>query len=287
MDRKDFIKRIAVLPTLGLGLTTLSSVLKEAPDDKKMPVLFVGHGNPMNALQENDFTRGWRQMVKGLKPLAILCISAHWETRGTKITMTPKPKTIHDFGGFPQALFDIEYPAPGAPEIGKNIINQVHSTSVLEDHQWGLDHGTWTVVMKMFPEANVPVLQLSLNYNMSPKMHYELAKELAFLRQKGILIIGSGNIIHNLGLARWNSNTPYDWAIQFDEKVKQLIQEKNHQALIDFSKLGKMANLSIPTTEHYLPMLYILALQEKQDQVAFFNESIDMGSMAMRSFIIG
>ncbi len=251
-----------------------------------MPVLFVGHGNPMNAITENEFTEGWRRMAQHLEPRAILCISAHWETRGTRVTMTPKPRTIHDFGGFPRELYEVSYPAPGAPELASSVIQTVKIRSVQEDHDWGLDHGTWSVLVKMFPGANLPVFQLSLDYGMDLNAHYELAKELSFLRRKGVLIIGSGNIVHNLRMARWDSNEPYDWAVSFDEQVKSFIRERNHQALINGERINREAGLSVPTREHYLPLLYALAQQEENEKVTFFNEQLDMGSISMRSLLI-
>ena len=252
-----------------------------------MPVFFVGHGNPMNAILENDITKGWRAMGKGLKPKAILCISAHWQTRGSRVTMAPKPQTIHDFGGFPKELFEVQYPAPGSPEMAQALIHSVHKTTVEEDHEWGLDHGTWSVLIKMFPEADVPVFQLSLDYNQNAKYHFELAQELSALRKKGVLIVGSGNIIHNLRMANWQSDTPYDWALDFDLKTKELIESGNYSDLVNYTDLGKEARLSIPTDEHYLPMIYALALKEKDETLTFFNESILMGSISMRSFVIG
>lgn len=268
------------------NLKSFAHTLDSLPDGSRMPVLFVGHGNPMNALADNDITHGWRQMAEGLHPKAILCISAHWETAGTRVTMAPKPATIHDFGGFPPELFAIQYPAPGLPELGNEIIGEMKPTTVLEDHEWGLDHGAWSVILHMFPNANIPVLQLSLDRKLPLKAHYELAKQLAFLRERGVLIVSSGNLVHNLRQAKWDSDVPYDWAIEFDEKVKQLILDGNHAELVRADQIGRAAALSIPTREHYLPLLYTLALQDKQEQVTFFNETILMGSMGMRSFMV-
>lgn len=251
-----------------------------------MPVMFVGHGNPMHAISENEFTQGWQRMAEGFSPKAIVCISAHWETRGTRVTMVPKPRTIHDFGGFPPELYAVQYPAPGAPDLGSDIIAGVQGSTVEEDHEWGLDHGTWSVIRHMFPMADVPVIQLSLDRNMAPVAHYELAKELSFLRWKGVLVIGSGNVVHNLRRARWDSSEPYDWAVEFDEQTRKSILDGNHAALIKGGDLGSAASLSIPTPEHFLPLLYVLALQADGDEVRFFNERIDMGSMSMRSLVI-
>lgn len=287
MKRGKFLKLLATTPMVGMSLKTWSKQIEDIDESQKMPALFVGHGNPMNAILENDITRGWREMGKGLKPKAILCISAHWQTKGTMVTMTPKPRTIHDFGGFPKALFDVQYPAPGSPEMAAEVIQEVKKTTVEEDHEWGLDHGTWSVLIKMFPEADVPVFQLSLDYKQGPQYHYELAQELKALRKKGVLIVGSGNIVHNLRMARWDSDEPYDWALNFDQKTKEWIENNDYSTLINYSKIGQEAMLSIPTNEHYLPMLYTLALRDEKEALTFFNESILMGSMSMRSFVIG
>ena len=240
----------------------------------------------MNAVIENEITRGWRQMAEGLQPTAILCISAHWETQGTYVNITSSPETIHDFGGFPKELFDVQYPVVGSPEMANQLIQSVKYTSVMEDHERGLDHGAWSVLIKMFPEANVPVFQMSLNTQMSPREHYQLARELSFLRRKGVLIVGSGNVVHNLRMAKWTSNEPYEWAKEFDEEVKELILGGRHDLLLKSRSMGHHAELSVPTVEHYLPMLYALALQEEDESTSFFNETIDMGSMSMRSFVI-
>lgn len=269
-----------------MGIRPLQEASEKWSESGRMPVLFVGHGNPMNAILENEFTEGWRQMATHLEPKAVLCISAHWETRGTRVTMMPKPRTIHDFGGFPRELYEVEYPAPGAPELASSVIEQVKTRSVQEDHDWGLDHGTWSVLVKMFPQANLPVFQLSLDHGMDLKGHYELAKELSFLRRRGVLIVGSGNIVHNLRMAKWDSNEPYDWAVAFDEQAKSLMLERNHQALITGEGISREAGLSIPTREHYLPLLYSLAQQEGDEGITFFNEKLDMGSISMRSLLI-
>jgi len=285
MKRSDFFKLLLLAP-LTMGLKDLLAFDQMQTTDK-MPVLFVGHGNPMNALLDNEMTQGWKDAGKNLKPKAILAISAHWETRGTKVTMLPKPPTIHDFGGFPRELFEMQYPAPGSPELGKAIINQLKDHTVLEDHEWGLDHGTWSVLVKMFPEADIPVIQLSLNYRLTLTEHYQLATELAFLRRKGVLIIGSGNIVHNLRYAKWDSDIPYDWATSYDEQVKALILKGDHKSLLKGNMLNSEAQLSIPTPDHFVPMIYALALQNNDDKLRFFNEAVMMGSMSMRSFIIG
>ncbi len=257
--------------------------------DEKMPVLFTGHGSPMNGIEDNEFSQRWRSMGNEVpRPAAVLCISAHWFTRGTLVTAMEQPQTIHDFGGFPKALFDVQYPAPGDPLFAKAVVELVQTTSVIPDHDWGLDHGTWSVVRQMFPEAAIPVLQLSIDYTKGPLFHYELAKELAVLRKKGVLIIGSGNMVHNLGVLNWSQpESAYDWAVEMDETFKKLILERNHQPLIQYEQLGPAAKLAIPTPEHYLPLLYTLALQANDDAVSLFNAKRVMGSVSMTSVKIG
>lgn len=252
-----------------------------------MPVLFVGHGNPMNAVEENEFSNTWIEIGKTLPvPRAILCISAHWQTKGTKVTAMEKPKTIHDFYGFPKELFDKQYAAPGSPLFAKETQRLIKRTSVELDYEWGLDHGCWSVLSRLFPAAEIPVYQLSLDYTQPPQYHYKLSKELSELRKKGVLIIGSGNIVHNLGMMQWN-NSVYDWAKEFDEQIKNCIQRGDHQSVIHYEKLGASAKLAVPTNEHYLPLLYSLALQDSKDPLAFFSEKTVMGSVSMRSVKIG
>jgi 4,5-DOPA dioxygenase extradiol len=253
-----------------------------------MPVLFIGHGSPMNGIEDNAFSRTWSAMAKEIPvPKAVLVISAHWFTRGTQITEMDAPPTIHDFGGFPQALYDVQYPAPGDPQLARDTKAMIHSTDVELAHDWGLDHGTWTIVRHMYPEANIPVLQLSIDYTKDGKFHYELAKEIAQLRYKGVLIIGSGNMVHNLRMVAWNRlNDPeygYDWAIQMNDTFKQLITSRDHDPLIHYERLGREAQLAIPTPEHYLPLLYTLGLQEEKDEPTFFNDKAVGGSLTMTS----
>ena len=263
---------------------TIDQLNQTFPDqDETMPVLFVGHGSPMNALEDNEFGRTWGEMGRQLpRPKAILCVSAHWETSGTQVTGMEKPKTIHDFGGFPRALFEMEYPAPGSLDLARLTQETIQSTPVSLDDSWGLDHGTWSILVKMFPQADIPVVQLSLDYTQSPAFHYALGKELARLRRKGVLILGSGNIVHNLRTAVWREGA-FDWALEFDDMMRKLILKGDHHSILQFSHLGKAANLSIPTNEHFLPLLYVLGLQTEQEQPRFFNEKITMGSLAMRS----
>ena len=217
-------------------------------------------------------------------PIAILCISAHWFTRGTYVAVTPQPETIHDFGGFPKALFDTQYPAPGAPELAHFTQHIIQSTQVNEDADWGLDHGTWSILKQMYPEAKIPVFQLSIDYTKAPQFHYDLGKELLELRKKGVLVIGSGNIVHNLGMVNFqNLNTAYDWNIEFDSTIKNYISSGNHQGVIDYQKLGKAAQLAVPSPDHYLPLLYTLGLQQKNEAATFFNEKYMAGSLSMTS----
>lgn len=253
-----------------------------------MPVFFVGHGNPMNAIEENDYTHGWEKLASSIpRPKAILCVSAHWETQGTKVLTVDKPRMIYDMYGFPEKLYQVKYPCDGAPELAKEVIEQVHETKVVEDTTWGLDHGTWSVLVKMYPQADIPCFQLSLDRTRDLKHHYQVAKELAFLRKKGVLIVCSGNIVHNLRYARFGDVQPYDWAIEFDEKVKELILKGDHQSLINYQALGESALLSVNSAEHYIPLLYTLALQNKNDSLSFANEQIAFGSGSMRCVKIG
>ncbi|WP_321518968.1 4,5-DOPA dioxygenase extradiol [uncultured Bacteroides sp.] len=258
---------------------------------EKMPVLFVGHGNPMNAIEENEFVSSWRAIGETIpKPNAVLCISAHWVTRGTHVTAMEKPLTIHDFGGFPHELFEIKYPAPGNPELAKETKSLINKTTVGLDEKWGLDHGCWSVLKHIYPNADVPIVQLSLDYYQSPQYHYELAKELSSLRKKGVLIVGSGNLVHNLRMIAWDKfNEPeyaYDWATEALEKMKKYIIANNHQALIDYKSQGNAFKLAIPTSEHYLPLIYALALKEENEKVSFFNDKTVAGSLAMTSLLI-
>ena len=261
-------------------------------EDIKHPVLFIGHGSPMNGIEDNEFSRTWAKMGQEIvRPKAVLVISAHWLTRGTHITAMGKPKTIHDFGGFPQALFDVQYPAKGSPELAEATSKLVTSTNVGLDHDWGLDHGTWTVVRHMYPDADIPVLQLSIDYGRPPQYHYELAKEIASLRKKGVLIIGSGNMVHNLRMVDWQKlnepNYGFDWAVEMNDVFKQKISDGNHKALIDYENLNKAAKLAIPTPDHYYPLLYNLGLQDNNDSISFFNDRLVGGSLNMTSVKIG
>lgn len=288
MNRSHFIKTLALTTmgaTMSLGALNKLTQSKSTPP---MPVLFVGHGNPMNAIEENPFVASWRNITKLIPtPSAILCISAHWETNGTQVTAMEMPKTIHDFGGFPQALFDVQYPAPGSPELAKTTKELIASTNVGLDRQWGLDHGTWSVLKHFYPQADIPIVQLSLNYKLTPQEHYNLAKEITALRSRGVLIVASGNMVHNLGTIDWrNPNSGYDWALEANSKFIELIEKQDHTSLIDYNKLGKAVQMSIPTPEHFLPLLYILAQQQPNETVEFFNNQTVMGSLSMTSVMI-
>lgn len=275
-----------------MKLNDINKATGSFDNGEKMPVLFIGHGSPMNAIEENVFVTGWHNIRKTLpKPNAILCVSAHWETRGTYVTAMDKPMTIHDFGGFPKALFEVEYPAPGSPFLAEETKSIIKKTLVGLDDKWGLDHGSWSVIKHLYPNADVPVIQLSLDYYQSPQYHYDLAKELASLRKKGVLIIGSGNMVHNLGMVNWGKieepGFGYDWALEANEKMKKYILSNDHKTLIDYKSQGRELNLAIPTPDHFLPLLYSLALKEENEVVNIFNDMAVGGSLTMTSIIIG
>lgn len=275
-----------------MKMNALNKMTQEYNSTERMPVLFLGHGSPMNAIEENEFVQGWREIGKTLpKPNAVLCVSAHWETKGSFVTAMEKPKTIHDFGGFPEELYKVQYPAPGSSELAKRIKDIVKKAEVGLDDKWGLDHGAWSVIKHLYPEADVPVIQLSLDYQRSPGYHYELAKELAPLRNKGVLIIGSGNMVHNLRMVDWKrlneANYSYDWATEASEKIKTSILSDDHKKLINYQSLGKEFNLAIPTPEHYLPLLYALALKLENEMISLFNDKAVGGSLTMTSLKIG
>lgn len=294
MTRKQFLAAAATLPLAGAAvkLKSLNKFIDGLNSSSNMPVLFLGHGSPMNAIEDNEFVQGFKNIGKEIeKPTAILVISAHWETRGTYVTAMEMPSTIHDFGGFPQALFDVQYPAPGSPELAEAVKEIVVSKDVHLDDKWGLDHGSWSVVKHLYPNADVPIIQMSIDYSMPASQHYALAKELAALRKKGVLIIGSGNNVHNLRMVSWKHlNTvgyAFDWAQEANEKMKEYILDGNHQPLIDFDKQGPAFQMAIPTPEHYLPMIYALALQEKNEDLQIFNDAAVAGALTMTSFKIG
>lgn len=252
---------------------------------QRMPVLFIGHGSPMNAIEDNEFTREWSKITEKIgKPKLIICISAHWMTEGTGITAMPKPRIIHDFYGFPKQLYAKQYPADGSPVDAKKIAGMIKTRPVSLDQSWGLDHGTWSVLIKMFPKADIPVIQLSINSYMTEKEHYAMGKELTMLRDSGVLIIGSGNIVHNL--MRMNPDAePYDWAVNFDAFVKKSIENKDYNSIIEYTK-QKSAMLAHPSNEHYIPLLYTAGASDDSRPI-FFNEKIVYGSISMRCIIFG
>ncbi|MEM9340793.1 MAG: 4,5-DOPA dioxygenase extradiol [Bacteroidota bacterium] len=274
-----------------MKLNELNKLTGSFENTPKMPVLFLGHGSPMNAIEENEFVQGFRKVSSEIeRPTAVLCVSAHWETKGTMVTSMSMPRTIHDFGGFPKELFNVQYPAPGSPELARETKELLHPVSVHLDDQWGLDHGAWSVIKHMYPDADVPVIQLSIDYTQGPRFHYELAKSLTKLREKGVLIVGSGNLIHNLRMAAWNrinETFAYDWAEEVKDTMNRYILEGNHNELIHYTKQGRAFELAIPTPEHYLPLLYTLGLQEEKDELTLFNDQPLGGSLSMTSIKLG
>jgi len=260
--------------------------------EQPQPVLFFGHGNPMNALDQNAYTRGWRAMADALprRPRAILAISAHWYVPFTGVTSMQRPRTIHDFGGFPRALFEFQYPAPGDRALAKQVAELLAPLPVvLDDNEWGLDHGTWAVLCHAFPEAGIPVVQLSIDETQPPQHHYDIAKRLAPLRDDNVLIVGSGNVVHNLHAYGWGRHVPepFDWATQFEDEVRDALLKGEHRPLIGYQELGRYAELSAPTPDHYLPLLYVAALQRDGEPVTFPVEGVDGGSISMLSIRIG
>lgn len=268
-------------------MASLSNAFSNLQSTPRMPALFVGHGSPMNAIIDNQYSRSWRQMGEELPvPKAILCVSAHWMTRGaTLVHIGTNPKTIHDFGGFPPELFAQQYNAPGAPDFAQATIDLLEESHAHSDEQWGLDHGAWSVLIQMFPKADIPVYQLSLDLSKGLADHFKLAKELKALREKGVLIIGSGNVVHNLR-ALDMSGRVFDWAEEFDRYMADAIAAKDIGKVLEVGKLGRVAALSHPTIEHFLPILYPLAVMAEDEKVGFFNASIDLGSISMRSFLL-
>ena len=255
----------------------------------RMPVIFFGHGSPMNTLERNQYTEAWRKLgANAPRPKAILAISAHWFTRGTAVTAMARPKTIHDFGGFPQALFEVQYPARGDPALAARVRDLLAPTAVQLDESWGLDHGTWSVLAHAYPDAGIPVVQLSMDGTKPARFHYELGRQLAPLREEGILIVGSGNVVHNLMLMRRGEGVPaFDWARRFNEMVRAALASGKHQALIDYERAGEDARLSVPTPEHYLPLLYIAALQAEGETMDFVVDGYEAGSLGMLTAAAG
>jgi 4,5-DOPA dioxygenase extradiol len=252
-----------------------------------MPVLFIGHGSPMNAIEDSEFSRAWRDVARHIpRPAAILSISAHWQSDGARVTAMKQPRTIHDFSGFPDELNNMSYPASGSPDLARKVRELPGIGPIEPDQDWGLDHGTWAVLCRMYPEADIPVVQLSLDHNRTPDDHYKLGRLLRPLREQGVLILGSGNMVHNLGMMGW-TEMAFDWAARFDLKLKSLIEEREDESLVNYADLGPDARLAIPTNEHYLPMLYALASTSKDEPVRFFAEKVTLGSISMRCFQIG
>jgi 4,5-DOPA dioxygenase extradiol len=289
MKRSDFLKTMGLLSltTFDMKLQDLKNLTDTFSSTDAMPAFFIGHGNPMNAVLDNPFTRSLTEMGKSVqqKPNAILVVSAHWLTRGSYVSINPKPEVIYDFGGFPDELYQVKYPAPGSPEYAAQVKDLL--PEVKEDKDWGLDHGAWTILKHMFPEADIPVFQLSIDFYKPMQYHYELAQKLQSLRKKGVLIIGSGNIVHNLRM--WFSkgdNNPYDWATEFDGFVKDRIEKRDFKSLVEYEKQGAAAKLSVPTVDHYVPMLYSLALAGDKEEIKFTYEEV-FSAASMRCFRIG
>jgi 4,5-DOPA dioxygenase extradiol len=294
LKRSTFLKSLglAALPFSMNSLHELAGFADALSPTDLMPVLFLGHGSPMNAIEENSFVQGFRKIAAQLpKPKAVLCVSAHWFISGTKVTAMPAPKTIHDFYGFPKALFDVQYPAKGSPELAKETAGLLLPVSVESDQNWGLDHGAWSVLIHLFPKADVPVIQLSIDYTKPPSFHFDLGQRLFELRKKGILIIGSGNMVHNLGMADFqNMNKPnygYDWAIEARQNMNTWIKNGETNKLLEYQKMGKALQLAIPSPDHFLPLLYNLGLKQKGENISFFNDEMQAGSLSMTSLKIG
>ena len=276
---------------MGASITSWADEMRRnGYSEQVMPAIFVGHGSPMNAIEENDFTRSLQATGKTLpKPKAILCISAHWLTNGTFVNASPKPKMIYDMYGFPEELYQVSYPANGAPELAKHTKDIVETIDVKLDYDWGFDHGCWSVLRHLFPNADIPVYEMSIDYNQPMQYHYDLARYLKKLRENGVLIVGSGNITHNLQLVNMAdiNAKPVDWALEFDTNIKLFLNEFNHQGLIDFNNIGSSARYAVPEPSHYIPLIYIAALQSEKENLSYFYEDFHYGSLSMRCVKIG
>jgi 4,5-DOPA dioxygenase extradiol len=291
--QEKVFKILGLTPFL-YGMTNLNELYNQSQslsNTERMPVLFLGHGSPINAIKENQFVQGFRNIAKTLPtPNAIICISAHWYTNGTKVTAMEMPKTIHDFGGFPKELFEVQYPVKGNPTLAKETKELLLPNVIELDEKWGLDHGAWSVIKHLYPNANIPVIELSIDYTKPAQYHYELAQKLQSLRNKGILIIGSGNIVHNLRMIDFANGDKddygYDWAIEARETINKYLLNGDFQPLINFEKLGKAFQLAIPTPDHYLPLIYSLGLKQKNDTISLFNDKLLAGSLSMTSLKI-
>lgn len=275
-----------------MKLNDLKMFTDSLTNTRTQPVLFIGHGSPMNGIENNDFSRQWQMLGRELeRPQAVLCISAHWLTRGTHVTAMAQPKTIHDFRGFPQPLYEVQYPAPGHAALAGQTAELISSTQVGLDHDWGLDHGTWSILRHLYPDADIPVYQLSLDISQPASYHYDLARELVSLRNQGVLIIGSGNMVHNLKLLDWKKlddlDYGFDWAIEMNERFKRYISSGEDGKMIDYQSLGTAALLAIPSADHYLPLIYTLAMRSAADDHQFFNDRLVAGSLTMTSVIFG
>jgi 4,5-DOPA dioxygenase extradiol len=257
---------------------------------KTLPAVFIGHGNPMNALLRNRYTGAWSELGKDIpRPKAVLSISAHWFAPGTGVTVTTAPRTIHDFGGFPRELYQVNYPAPGDPALARRVQKLLAPMPVALDESWGLDHGTWAVLCHIYPQADVPVVQLSIDETQPPAFHYEIGRRLAPLRDEGVLIVGSGNLVHNLHAYAWGRHAvePFAWAVRFEQQARQMLLAAEHRPLVDYEKLGRDALLSIPTPDHYLPLLYVIGARQEKDAISFPVEGVDGGSISMLSVKVG
>lgn len=288
MNRREMIMQMGIGSLAAGNLTALQAFAEKLPSSDPLPGLFIGHGSPMNAIEENHFVAGFRQIAKSIpKPKAILCISAHWFIDGTKVTAMNRPRTIHDFGGFPKALYEAQYPAPGSPELANLTVELAKPVQVGLDSNWGFDHGSWTVAMQMYPQADIPIVQLSIDRRLTPQQHFELGQRLDELRHRGVLIMGSGNIIHNLRMADFQNlnrrDYGFDWAIEAREFVNNCIAKGNYGPLVDYSKQGRAMQLAAPTPDHYLPLLYILGLKHNTEQHQLFNDELIAGSLSMTS----
>lgn len=252
----------------------------------KMPVIFVGHGSPMNAIEDNDYSRTWKSIGEKLpKPEVILSVSAHWYTRGTKIMNEDNPRTIYDMYGFPKELYEIVYNSPGSPKVAK-MAAELISKETMYDNNWGIDHGTWSVLVHMFPKRDIPVFQISIDAYAPPEVHYKIGSEIKSLRDKGVLIFATGNIVHNLGLVDWHKGSKgFDWAYEFDDYIHENIINKNHQNIINFNECGRLAKLAVPTPDHFYPLLYALGASNQDDKVSVFNKSCELGSLTMTGYI--
>jgi 4,5-DOPA dioxygenase extradiol len=292
MNRRSFIQNGLLLSGALMINPTAENFINEAKSwtsgDRRMPVLFVGHGAPLYTLDDNKYTRAWRKIASNLpRPKAVVCVSAHWLTRGHYVTAMQNPPTIHDFGRMDDRLFDIQYPAPGAPELAADMVAAMSNIQLETDHEWGLDHGCWCVARAMYPDADIPFIQFSINYYKNAAYQFEIGKSLQFLRDKGVLVLCSGNIVHNLRKISWNEPDYFDWAAESDTIMKDLMLKGDFNALVNYEKLGAAVQLAIPTPDHYYPLITALGMMEKGDELSFPVEGLAYGGTSMRSVLIG